>query len=73
MKRTTIPTYETCLLINPTRRTALEQFIIEYEPILMANEKRSQPGNHKWRKMLSKVIEKEKEKAILDYQRTAQN
>lgn len=73
MKRTKLPTYKTCSKISPDRRTPLEQFIIEYEPILMANEKQKELGNNKWRTMLSKVIEKEKENVILRYQRTSQN
>jgi hypothetical protein len=53
MKRTMLPTWETCSKIHPDRRTPLERFIHDFQTIEKPRE---------FRKQLSDVIEKEKQR-----------
>lgn len=56
MKKTKIPKQTTAMKIGPTRRTALEEFICDYEPLFDEASKKD------WRTKLSAVIEYEKAK-----------
>ncbi|MFA6060026.1 MAG: hypothetical protein WC756_17620 [Taibaiella sp.] len=56
MKRTKIPMQLTANKIGNTKRTALEHFVCDYEPLFDLESKK------RWRALLSATIEHEKAK-----------